>query len=245
MKYNNEYEELFFDFDKENAFNELAELFFDRNFSTATKSEIELRMFHYYMKALINKYRDEETNVLDYSACSDYNIAKQLGITRERVRSLKVKTQARFPEEYTWTDSLISLKDNVRYDERKKRIIIPVPDPNLYNEIRDFIEKNGGYVEIQRSENVIQIRPEYYIMLIYDVEGADGKKKTCEAVMKELNKKNPKTPISIESKADMVNHILGIAENGFSILSSLMDLNNPLSITIKGLKSIFLRLENS
>ncbi len=242
MRNNQNYESLFRDYNKEKAFDELAELFFDGNFSSTSKSEIELIMFHYYMDALITKYK-KESGVLDYSKCSDYEIAKQLGVTRERVRTLKVKAQARYPVKYDWKESLVSLKENVRYDERKGKIIIPVPDPNLYNEIRNFIEENGGYVEVQRSENYIQIRPEYYIILIHDSSDKTEREKIYKETMKQLNKKNPSTPISIESKMDMVNHILGIAENGLGILASLIGItNSPLTFAISGLKSTFLRI---
>ena len=76
MEKNKSYEELFAEFDKTDAFDRIAELFYNKNFSSASKSEIELLMFDFYMKALIKKYKDDETGIIDYNTCSDYRIAK-------------------------------------------------------------------------------------------------------------------------------------------------------------------------
>lgn len=228
-----EYDDILNSIDKNNAFSKIAELFYKRNFSTTSKAEIELLMFHFYMQALIKMCTDEQTNVLDYKKCSDYNIAKQLGITEGRVRNLKVKVQARYPEAFDWKKSFESLKNNVRYDEKINRIIIPVPDPNLYLELKNFIEENGGYIEVRRSGNYIQIRPEYYIFLIYDSVSEDDKKKVLKEITCALNKKNSSPPISIDSRTDMINHILGITENSLSILASLVEkIKCPLTVAI-------------
>ena len=90
MHNNEEYERLFEKFDKTKAFDTLAELFYDRNFATASKSEIDLLMFSFYLDATITAYTNEQ-NVLDYTQASDYHIGQQLGITQEKVRNLKVK----------------------------------------------------------------------------------------------------------------------------------------------------------
>lgn len=239
MEHNGNYESVLDSIDKEVAFDKIAALFYNRNFSTASKSEIELLMFHFYMEAMIAKNKDPVTNVLDYSACSDYNIAKQLGITQERVRSLKIKNQARYPVEYDWQKSMESLRDNIRYDNVKKKIVIPIPDPNLYLEIKNYIEQNGGYIEVQRTGNYIQILPEYYILLLYETVDDKKKKKMTEELTRELNKKNPATPISVETKKEFINHVLGITENGIGLLAALVDkIESPLTAALKGIKTI-------
>ena len=79
---------------KADAFDRIAKLFYFRNFGTANKSDIELLMFDFLLNVLIENNTDND-NVLDYNECSDYYIAKLLGITQEKVRNLKVKKQAR------------------------------------------------------------------------------------------------------------------------------------------------------
>lgn len=228
-------------FSKEDAaknFYSMAELFYNRNFSTAAKSEIELLMFSFYMDALISRNKNNE-DLLDYSACSDYEIGKELGITQERVRTLKIKKQARYRVDFDWRNSLASLKDCIRYDEVKKKIIIPTPDPNLYNEIRNYIEQAGGYIEIQRKGNYIQIRPEYYLMLIYENLAIDQQKEAKDQLIKEIQKYNKDQRIpDYSTKAEMINQLLNTAGNITSIIAAVIKtLDSPLATAIKSIKA--------
>lgn len=236
------YETLFEVEDKVKAFDKLAELFFERNFGSASKAEIELTMFSIYMDVIIKKYSDEQ-NVLNYKICSDYDIAKRLGITQERVRALKVKKQARFPVDFDWRAALETVKNDVRYDEGKRKIIIPMLDPNLYNEIKHYIEQNGGYVEIQRSGNYLQIRPEYYLLLVFDSLSEREQQKMLKEVEKELSKKNKNNEmVSVQSRQDMINHILGITENALGVVVAVLEkTDSPLATVVKGIKRMILQ----
>lgn len=214
------------------GFNRIASLFYEKNFGAASKAEIELLMFDIYLEAMIGKHKDPITEVLDYNACSDYRIGSELGIPQERVRTLKVKKQARYPVSFDWRKSLLAIKENIYYNKQSQRIIIPTRDPNLYNDIRNFIEDCGGYIEVQRGSNVIQIRPAYYFMLFYEGLNEKDQEKCRKALEKELKKQSKKdfeTP-SIESKRDTLNHILGITENVTGMIGNVLSLfsGNPL-----------------
>lgn len=52
---------------------------FNRNFSLASKGEIELIMFHHYMKKKKSEHTGQDGRV-EYAAISDYSISKALGI---------------------------------------------------------------------------------------------------------------------------------------------------------------------
>ncbi len=174
---------------KSEAFDKIAALFYEGNFGTANKSEIELQMFSIFMEAMIDAHT--ENGVLDYAACSDYKIGKILGIPQEKVRTLKIKKHARYPIHFDWRESLKTIQNEIVYDGEKKKIIIPVRDPNLYNEIREFIDDNGGYIEIQRGKNVIQIRPEYFFLLLYKATDTEKeRKKIREEFSRQLKKRN-------------------------------------------------------
>lgn len=180
---------------KAKSFDKIAELFYYQNFGAATKSEIELLMFSIFMDAMIEKHKNAE-NTLDYNACSDYEMGKILGVPQDKVRTLKVKKQARYPVEFDWYKSLLSIQDKIVYDEQKKKVIIPMPDPNLYNEIRNFVEKEGGYIEIQRGQNYLQMRPEYLFMaLYYKIDNEQDKAAVRENFSKKLRTHNEKTNI--------------------------------------------------
>lgn len=203
---------------KATAFDKIAEMFYDKNFSSATKSEIELQMFSIYMDATIKRC-EHENGTIDYNACSDYEMGKELGIPQEKVRTLKIKKQARYPVEFDWKKSLLSVKDSVRYDKGKNKIIIPTRDPNLYNEIRNYIEDHGGYIEIKRSGNYIQIRPEHYFMLIYEGLGENDQRKCRKELVKELQKRNKHNEIpEAVNPYDVVKQLMELAKFGVKTL---------------------------
>ena len=222
MEFNTHYQDLFDGFDKAKAFDEIANMFYNRNFSTTTKAEIELLMFSYYMDMTIKKYTDSEDR-LDYSKCSIFAMAKQLGITPERVRTLKIKKQSRYPVEFDWMESLKALQDNIRYDGKK--IIIPIIDPNLLNEIRDYVETKGGYVEIETSRSYLRIRIEYYLTLMYCTFSNDEQEEFRKKLKEKLKASN-KIDESYDypttgDKIGRVNDILSIAANSIGVIKDV------------------------
>jgi hypothetical protein len=179
--------------------------------------------------------------VLDYNACSDYDIGKVLGIPQEKIRTLKVKKQARYPRIFDWRKSLAAIQDNIVYDSEKKKVIIPVRDPNLYNEIRNFIEEKGGYIEIQRGGNYIMIRPEYLFILLYNASGTDDeKKKIREEFAKQLRERNEKEDIdNIRTDAELHARVWEIGDDFLEFAKSVAGgLSNPVVGIISGIQSL-------
>ncbi len=88
------------------AFESIAKLYYNRNFGTATKSDIDLLMFKIYMEAAIENHLNPD-NSIDYSACSDYKMGIVLGISPTKVRNLKLKKELIYPQEnFDWKVSL-------------------------------------------------------------------------------------------------------------------------------------------
>lgn len=223
---------------KAKAFDDIAMLFYDRNFGSSSKSEIELMMFSILMDAMINKYANDN-GVLDYNMCSDYNMGKALGIQPSKVTTLKKNKQARYPVNFNWQQSLKMIENNIRYSKEKNKIIIPVRDQNLYIEIKNFIEENGGFIEMQYGSNVIQIRPEYFFLLLYNgISDEPEKAKIRKAFANELKNKNKINDISLIKTDDDVNKIaLDFGESTLDVLESLAEgITNPLVGIIKCLK---------
>ena len=176
--------------DMEKAFEELAKRFYRQNFGQMSKADFEALMFHFYMKKLVEQYQNS-AGVLDYNKCSDYKISQELGITQQRVANLKVKSQLLYPIEFKWEDSFASLIENARFDRQSKKIIVPIPDPNLYYKIQNFLEEQGGYIEVQLNKKLLQMRVEYYIALLEAVLGnEDSKRKIIENLKKKVEKDN-------------------------------------------------------
>ena len=79
----------------------LSPLFFERNFGTATKSEIESLIFNLYVQ-------DKKQKNEDYS---DRQLSRELGISETKVRNLKRTCYARYDDEIDFHKLLFDLSD--------------------------------------------------------------------------------------------------------------------------------------
>ena len=180
----------YFEFNKDEKaemFDEIASRYYNRNFGQMSKTDMDLLMFHFYIEK-ISSVSTSGDGTLDYLQCSDYKISKELGITQQRVRNLKVKNQLVYPskEERDWKKEFAKLTENARYDQVSKKVIVNIPDPNLYLEIQNFIEEKGAFVEKQLNSKILQIRAEYYIDLVISLEPIDNRKKIIDELRKQL-----------------------------------------------------------
>ena len=79
-------------------FDEIVKHFYQKNFGSLSKTDMDILMFHIYIEHLIGEICiDNDDNTIDYTLCSDYVISRQLGITQQRVRSLKVRSELAYP----------------------------------------------------------------------------------------------------------------------------------------------------
>lgn len=163
------------------AFESIAKLYYNRNFGTATKSDIDLLMFKIYMEAAIENHLNPD-NSIDYSACSDYKMGIVLGISPTKVRNLKLKKELIYPQEnFDWKVSLrhiLSVPENIRADE--KSLKVNIPDPNLFNAIQDYIEDMGGCIDIQLNKKVLCVQKKYLLDLIYIIAESENERKAIE-----------------------------------------------------------------
>lgn len=182
----------FSDEEKIKAFDDIQEKYFHNNFGTASKSDIELLLFKIYLEHILAGHRNDETGVIDdYNCCSDYMIAKELGITPQRVRNLKVKKQLVYPEEFNWKEALKNLLGKASYDRDTRMITLNIPDPNLFLEIQNFLEENGCYLDLQLNQKLLKIRAEYFLQLAIEIDGGEETKckETKDKIKKDLRKR--------------------------------------------------------
>ncbi len=225
----------FSDEEKIKNFDEIISHFYNTNFGQMSKSDIELMMFHFYLQKIIDDNKNEN-NTIDYNKCSDYKISKELGITQQKVRNLKVKSQLIYPIKFDWKQSLSTLVNNARFDEKNKKIILNIPDPNLYLEIKEYIEEKGAYVETQLNGKILQIRIEYFIELVLSFENETSRQKIIKQLKKEFKKNNKDESLFDEKEiakslikggTDMisiVDNITSIMDNGNLIWSALKNI---------------------
>ena len=83
-----------------------------------SKSDFELFMFHAYEEC--------------HSVSSDWEIAKQLGITVQRVRSLRMKSRLVNPQECDWRGPFKELLKTAVIDKNQENVKILIKDPFLH-----------------------------------------------------------------------------------------------------------------
>lgn len=208
---------------KARCFDELAAHFYNANFGQMSKADIELMMFNFYLRQMISDHRDD-CGSIDYNECSDYKISRDLGITQQRVRNLKIKKQLVYPEKYTWEIAFAKLIKNARYDPKTQKITLNIPDPNLFIEIQNFIESRGSYVEMQLNSKILQIRAEYFIELVVSLEPEESRKKITQNLKKQLQE-STKENAAFDSK----NIGKSLINGGINIVDIIANLSTILT----------------
>ena len=179
------YKDLFSDDAKIAAFDKIAEKYYYQNFGSMSKSEFDVLMFSIYIEQILEK--DEE----NFNAYSDYTLSKLLGITQSKVSSLKVKKQLTYPyEKFEWKRSFERVLKHARLEGNN--ICVYIPDKNLFLELKNIIEINGGFVDTQLNPKLLKISVGDFLSLLYEMEKEDDKAdiKKLEADIIAFLKKN-------------------------------------------------------
>lgn len=227
--------------EKAELFDEISDKFYQRNFGQMSKSDFELMMFHFYIEKLI-KTNSYEDGTIDYTNCSDYKISKELGITQQRVRNLRVKSQLTYPIELDWKKSLAKLTENARYDKESKRVTMSIPDPNLYLDIQNFIESSGAYVEKQLNSKLLQLRAEYYIQLIVSLEPDENRKKIIKDLKKFFTSKGKENNAFDEQ--EIGKSLINAAVNVTEIIANITEDMSPVGVLWGAFTSLVKRNSN-
>lgn len=182
-EYKKRIDEMFVDEAKIVAFDKIAEKFYYGNFGSTSKTDVETLMFSLYIEQILEKEKD---NMVAYS---DYSLSKALGITQSKISNLKVRKELQYPyEKFDWKKSFERISENFVYEDGKIKIYIP--DKNLYLELKNAIETSGGYVEVQLTNNLLQVRLPYFIDLLVAISDDQDRKKVRKALSKRLGECN-------------------------------------------------------
>ena len=140
------------------AFDMVAEHFYAGNFGQMTKADFETLLFSIYINQILE--RDDK----DFSAYGDYKLAKELGITQSKVSNLKVRKQLQYPRKYIWQESFALISNRARYENGK--IKLQIPDINLYYDIKNAIEDQGGFIEVSLTKGLLVVPLDYFLDLM-------------------------------------------------------------------------------
>ena len=153
------------------------------NFGSISKTDLDTLMFSLYIEQILNK---DQTDITQYS---DYTLSKLLGVPQSKISNLKVKKELSYPyPNFNWREAFSRFADRAVYDQG--RIKLYIPDKNVYLEVKNVVETMGGFVEIQLTSNLLQLRPEYFLDLMVEISDAADRNKLRKELKKEFHKKN-------------------------------------------------------
>lgn len=226
---------------KADAFDRIAEKYYFNNFGTFSKSEIDLLMFDIYLEqSIINNKLN--TNLVDYNAVSNYKMARNLGITPQRIRNLKVKKQYVYPVKFDWKESLANILNDDKniHIVDNKTIKINIPDPNLFLAIQEEIEAEGGYLDIQLNSRLLSVPIDNFMIIVKLISREDEYDKICEKVIEKYNSINKENKIekglaTTKQITSIVKDITGSINDIVSVVTS----NNIIINAISNIISIF------
>ena len=146
---------------------EEAQLFTTR-FASFSKSDYEVLMFTVYLDSL-------------QEPVYDFKISTALGITEEKVRKLRVKSQLMYPREIDWVEQMEQALENGSYNNGV--ITITLEDPSVRNRIRYEIESKFGVVNLSLNSKQLILPVESFLVLAACAE------KNTDEVIRALNEK--------------------------------------------------------
>ena len=221
---------------------EMSTMFYERNFGTKTKSDIELLAFKYYFEAA--KDYATKDGELNENLISDYKIGCDLGISPAKVRNLKLKVELQLSNDgYDWQSELLkvlSKPQNLEKSKDNEYIQITVRSQKLFYAVEDWIEDNGETLDITLNRKQLKVPKKSFYKLLKEiklVEGAEGE------ILEKLEKK-----FKIQDyKNSFIDGALKVLEAGSNVTDIIECVLGPTyinSIGIAAFKNILKLLQN-
>ena len=134
--------------EKEMLIQELSKLYYQKNFGSVSKVDLDTLMFSAYIEHCLNAGKPYD----------DYTLSKELGITQNRIRSLKERKELKYPREgFVWKEAFAEAVASAKYDQSDHYIKMIIQDINVMNEVRHFIEQRGWYDECSLNKKLLRI----------------------------------------------------------------------------------------
>jgi len=142
----------FSDKEKASLADDILSLYLDKNFGNSPKQEIDLVVFHHYLKHCKTANK----------SLSDLGMGKELGITPVRVRNMKLKDYLHQEEDpnWSWKAELLKQINESTFEIEGKDIIFVIRDIAIMTELRGFLEDNGLVNEYSLNPNLFRCSAE-------------------------------------------------------------------------------------
>lgn len=194
---------------------EIQEKCLNRNFGTLSKSEFDLLLFHYYLLDL--KTRNGDAYV------SDYDIGKQLGLTIQRVRSLRERDALKSDSNDNWKEDFKDCLKYARCDEEGVKIL--VPDVNVIKEVRHHLEVQHLFDEFHLNPKVLECRYDVLVAFWVSLENQSEEGSGAEL-------------LDVLRKCDDKNVVHKVKEQLCPVRTTIK------KVTLLGVKEFFIQLPN-
>ena len=169
---------------------------FSGNFGSLSKSDFELMLFHYYMESLREQARTAYKNEdITEPKKTNYGIAVELGITVQKVVSLKDKEASKYPySEEVWKKRFLEYV--VKAHITDNTIVLNITDRRLYRSLESFLEAEGIGVENSLNPSIFKTDQDKLLDLIKKLYPEKTKEiKELEKIAREQKKKALKEEI--------------------------------------------------
>ena len=151
--------------EKDKLIDELSKLYFNKNFGSTSKSDLDTLLFSAYIEHCLD-------TGMPYD---DYSLSKSLGITQTRVRALKERKELKYPRDgFEWEKAFAESVKNAKYDPSDRYVKMIIQDINVMNEVRNFIEVEGWYDECSLNKKLLRIPLDCFVEICYKSEAFDN-----------------------------------------------------------------------
>ena len=208
--------------EKAAAFDRISEHYFNRNFGSLPKSNLDVLMFSIYLEHCAQC--GEPTD--------DYALSKDLGISQARIRTLKQNEalQVTSTRADNWKTEFANYTKFARYDNVKQLVKLTIPEVVVLNELRHFIVENGLYDEYQLNPRLFQCRVDVFAEICSLLEDesivfdADSKRK-IKALKAKIPEEDGKTAIEKICSGAWKSGLRDLSRSvGTEVLSEVLDL---------------------
>ena len=161
----------FTDAEKLTLIQELSKLYYQKNFGSTSKMDLDTLMFSVYIEHRLNVGEPYD----------DYTLSKELGITQNRIRALKERKELKYPRDgFVWEEAFADAVANAKYDQNDRYIKMIIQDINVMNEVRHFIEQRGWYDECSLNRKLLRIPLDCFVEICLERSDFDDVF-SCEA----------------------------------------------------------------
>lgn len=197
--------ELFLNDVKDDLVKDLCLKYFNRNFGSISKSEIDLLMFHYYLKQKRINISRNDSHSSNNKDPSDYELSKELGISQSRVRSFKSKDYLQNGDCRDWKQCLVYSIEHAEFVKANDNVELLITDVIVMMELRNFLEQMNLIDEYVLNPKVFKCSVDVFIKVYEELSGK-GEGQVFNSILALIKDREPNVETNCKTFKDLINH---------------------------------------